>query len=150
MTPLHRARWKLATRQAVTDAGGVEAAAAILRVSIGHVSKYQTGHAPDILTLSGALMLAEHSGTRAFAELFADLAGCRLVDQHDADAAAPTEIAAMMATVSECSEVSHQIAEALRDGSVSPRERGLVLKSVNDLTDALSDIRAALTAGKPA
>lgn len=145
MTPLHRSRWKMATRQAVTDAGGVEAAAAILGVSIGHVSKYQTGHMPDVLTLSGALALAQNSGTMAFAELFADLAGCRLVEQRGSDEAAPGEIPALMAAVSECSELSHQVADALRDGTISPRERGQILQAAHDLSDALSDIRVALS-----
>jgi hypothetical protein len=147
MTPAHRVRWKIATRQAVADAGGVEAAAAILGLSITHVSRYQTGHAPDLLTLSGALALADASGTRAFAEIFADMAGCRLTQQCDADEAAPGERKAVTACLSEAGELIHQIAAALADGAISATERGLIRRAIGDLKDSLADAERAFDKG---
>jgi hypothetical protein len=147
MTPAHRVRWKIATRQAVADAGGVEAAADILGLSITQVSRCQTGHAPDLLTLAGALALADASGTRAFAEIFADMAGCRLTQQSDADEAAPCERKALTDCLTESSELIHQIAAALADGTISATERGLIRRAMGNLKDSLADAERAFDKG---
>lgn len=138
-----RTRWKLATSAAITEAGGLDVAAAAARVSLSQMHRYKTGSAPDLLTISGALALAEASGCRAFADLFADLAGLRCTAQREADEAAPGERRALAAGLSEAGELIHQIAEAMADGVITPTERGRILKSVADMQDVLADIQRA-------
>ncbi len=149
MTPAHRPLWKLATKALIRDAGGLDAASALLEqiglpLSLTQLSRCQTGHAPDMLSAGHALALTEATGSAAFAELFAPLAGKRLAPARGAEQAAPSGIAALCALISEASEVVHKGAEALADGALSATEEDAILKALGDLTEVKDDFLASV------
>lgn len=155
MNPFHRALWKQATKALIADAGSLEAASALLRqegetLSVTQLSRCQTPHAPDLISREHVLALSEVTASPAFAELFAVMAGKRLAPARGADEELPDAIGAVAGLISECSEVAHRCAEALRDGKITPAEIDMLLKSLGDLSEQISDVQqigARLRAG---
>jgi hypothetical protein len=136
-------RLKAATRLAVQECGGLHEAGVACGLSTSQLSRLQSAHHPDLITGCAMAALAEYSGTRAFAEFFADLAGCSLrcePEHEDRDA-----IPAAAATLSEACEISHVIGQALADGELSPREQTDIRRVASDLRDALSSLEGAMT-----
>ncbi len=146
LPPGLRAALKHAALRLIAEAGGIHEAAKLAGISPAQMGRYQAGSEPDLMPLDVALVLTAATGGESFGDLFADLAGCRLVAQREADEPAPAEMPALMGGLSEAAEVIHLIGAALADGVISPTERGQIRRGVADLKDQLSDIERA-TAG---
>jgi hypothetical protein len=145
MSAGHKAVWKAATKRAIHEIGNAEAAA-LAGLSPGALSRMAAGHHPDLLPLDAALAIADASGTRAFAEVFADMAGCRLACRRGEDDPAPAALPALAAAISEAAEFVHVAAQALADGKVSPREAHDLLRVIGDHAAAMADVERGLTA----
>jgi hypothetical protein len=145
ISPGLAARWKVATKRAVHELGNAEAAA-LAGLSAGALSRMAAGHFPDILPLDAALAIADASGTRAFAEVFADMAGCRLASRRGGDDPAPLPMPALAAAISEAAEFVHVAAQALADGKVSQREAHDLMRVIGDHAAAMADVECGLTA----
>ena len=135
-------RLKAATRLAVQDAGGLHEAGVACGLSTTQLSRLQSAHHPDVISGAAMTVLAEFSGTRAFAEFFAGVAGCSL--RCDGEATQRAAIPAAAAALSEACELSHVIGQALADGRLSPRERTEIRRVMADIREALASLDAAL------
>jgi hypothetical protein len=149
MNPVHRHLWTQATKALIADAGGLDAASALLAqagqsLSITQLSRCQTPHAPDLLGREAMLALCEITGSPAFAEMLAAMAGKRLAPARGAEEDSPEAVGAVAALISECAEVTHRAAEALRDGKITPTEGAAVLKALGDLSETMSDVQQAV------
>ena len=139
-------RLKAATRVAVQECGGLLEASQVCGLSTTQLSRCQTAHHPDLLSPSAMAALAEHTGTRAFAEFFAGLAGCSLRCEPETEERAAIPAAA--ATLAEACEIAHVIGQSLADGVLTPKEQADIRRVAGDLREALSSLEAAMT-GSP-
>jgi len=131
--------WKDATRGAIRDAGGLDAAAAILKLSTTQLSRCQIPHHPDLLAIPAALRLAELTGHRGFAEVFAHLSGHRLEPIAAEPCAPAARMKAGAALLSEAAEVAHRIGAALGDGAISDAEAADIRRALADFGEAADD-----------
>jgi hypothetical protein len=131
-----------AVKRAVTEAGGVVAAAHHLRISPTATHNYGNADTDDGPTLLQAAALAEAGGI-ALAEFMAGLAGGRFVA--GAEAAAGSLHHGLADLIAECTEVTFRASEALRDGMSAAEERD-VLRAIADLEPVLASLKGAVLA----
>lgn len=144
----HAQLWVAATRQLVRDAEGLDRAAAVLGVSVSQMARYQAAHEPDRLTAAQAMLLTEHTGSRAFGDLFAHLSGYRLEPiAEDPAPAALDRMDALSALVSEASEVIHNAGQSMRDGHVTDAELQTLRRVLHDFLDCADDVLAVSVSG---
>jgi hypothetical protein len=134
--------WKAATREAIRAAGGLDAAALLLQLSTTQLSRCQMPHHPDLLAASAALRLAELTGHRGFAEVFAHLSGHRLEPIPAEPCAPAARMKAGAALASEAAEVAHRIVAALGDGQISNAEAADIRRALADFNEASDDFHS--------
>jgi hypothetical protein len=143
LDPALRLRLKAATRLAVQDCGGLHEAHLVTGLSTSQLSRCQAAGNGDLIGLPALVLMAEHSGTRGFAEFFADLAGCSLRSEEPADPAGAIQAGA--AALSEACELAHVIGQALADGKLTPKEQADIRRVAGDAREAMSVLERAMT-----
>lgn len=146
LDPGLRNRLKAATRLAVQDCGGLHEAHLVTGLSTSQLSRCQAAGNDDLISFTAMVQLAEHTGTRGFAELFADLAGCSL--RCEEPVAPSGAIPAAVAALSEGCELSHVIGQALADGVLTPKEQADIRRVAGDVRESMAVLERAMT-GQP-
>lgn len=135
--PLIRARIKAATRELVAAVGGNSAAAGIAGISAGLMSRAASDERDDLLPFAAAIALETAAGMPVMASLFDDLTG-HVVQPAEGGVSAGDGITdRMVAIVGEAADVTKTLAEAVRDGRVTPREAAGALGEIGDLERVL-------------
>ena len=143
LAPALAHRLKAATRLAVQECGGLHEAGQVCGLSTSQLSRLQSAHHPDLISGCAMAALTEHSGTRAFADFFAALAGCSLREEDEVDPRGAIPAAAD--ALSESCELAHVIGRALADGELTPREQSDIRRVSSDLREALLALEGAMT-----
>jgi hypothetical protein len=138
---------KAATRLAVADAGGVEASAAALGLSVGQVSRCMLVAHPDTLSLRHAALLQAAGPSVRITAALANLSGCALLALSDSPA--PSLLAVRLAAVgAQSGAVFSAAAEALADQHVTRAEAARLAEELHALaTDATAAIAALAARG---
>lgn len=134
---------KAATRLAVAEAGGGEAAAAAIGLSVGQVSRCTRPEYPDTLSLRHAAMLEAAGPSTRISAALARLSGCALLALSEYQETEP--LAVRLAVVGARSgAVFADAAQALADRHVSRAEAAALVESLDALARAAGAAIAAL------
>lgn len=135
-----------AASEAAIKSVGQDAVAELLGLSTTQLSRYGAPHHPDLIKPADALALAEFTGHRGFAEVFAHLSGHRLEPIAAEPCAPAARMKAGAALLSEAAEVAHRIGAALGDGAISDAEAADIRRALADFGEAADDF-ASRSAG---
>jgi hypothetical protein len=141
-------RIKTATRALVKIIGRIEDAAIIAGVSRSVMHRWASTTDADIITLTAAMKLEAECGVPCVTEAMAERHGSHLV-RADGTLPPPCMMTAFGGLADEFGDVTNRIAEAMRDGDVSPNEHAAICDDLNRLilaANAMQGTSASLRA----
>lgn len=149
--PRQRAAVKAATRRAIDALPAVgetarQAAARILGVTDGTVSKWCADHYDEMLPIGAALVLERESQMPVYAAMFAELTGHRLVAADGDNGGTASLVAGLCRLVGSHGSAVSTISEALADGKIVPREAVDGLAAIASVESAIVEMKRQLTA----
>lgn len=140
-----RARLKGATRLLINDLGGLEASAALLKLSVSQLGRYQHIDADDFMTVASVAALEAHAGVRPHVtQALAAINGHILVPRPHADGDGKW-VAHLASTVKETGEFLAVFGAALSDdGAVTAAEALRLIAEADQALSALMAVRTEL------
>lgn len=143
--PGQRARLKLATREAITELGGVDAAEATSRSNKARLSHFQNLAMPDTPPLDVAADFEAVLGRPIFTAVMASIAGYALIpmllEGEGCDVRAIAEVFAA------CGDAGKEWGVAMQDGQLSEVERAALANKLDRLAIAAHQAKALVLAG---
>lgn len=144
MNEHHHHLIKAATRDLIKLTGGLERASSIASISTTQLSRWQSPHHADLITLSAALALEAECGVPLVTRAMAESTGHRVVSA-DAEHGDVTSLLAVQATMMEAQGLlAGEVARALADGRVTPTEAESIRRVAGVLEEGLTSLRAAV------
>lgn len=142
-------RLKLAARNLVGAAGGIEAAADILGKGKSTVARWQSINDEDYsmpIDAVAALEAVTHgtAGAPQVTRALCALAGGVFVPLPDIDIADDCLRAGVMQISTELGDVARELNSALADGRLTVRERDTVVREINDLIAKAVELRQSV------
>lgn len=133
-------RIKTATRALVKMIGTAEAAAIIAGVSRSVMQRWASPVDADIITLTAAMKLEAECGVPCVTEAMAARSGLTLV-RDDGSAPPACMLTAYGSVTEEFGELSGRVAEALKDGKLSPNEHAAICEAAANVQRAAGAIQ---------
>lgn len=134
---------KSASRRVVTAAGGQQSAACITRVVQQNMSRYGGPNEPQFMPVDVVADLETDIGDPIITRVLADLAGYSLVKKREGNNQKPF-IQHLSEVTREQSDVVSALADALKDGEVSPDEAQDILKEIEEAEQKLASLKTHL------
>lgn len=141
-------RLKAAQRDLIRLCGGIERAAEISSVSISHVGRMNNPKDGEIMPIAVVIALEAECQQAPVTAVMANLNGRRLTDPEEERVAAANILSTYSDLKRSGADLDMEMALSMADGNFSPSELQRVDQAAARKQDSLSDLRAALAAGK--
>ncbi len=128
-------RFKTATRALIKMIGRIEDAALVAGVSKSVMHRWSSTTDADMITIAAALKLEAECGVPCVTEAMAAHGGMTLV-KRDGSAAPTCMMTAFGGVADEFGDLANRVAEALRDGNLSPNDHTAINDALASLIEA--------------
>lgn len=141
-------RLKAAQRDLIRLCGGIERAAEIASLSATQMGRMNNPKDSEIMTIPVIIALEAECQQAPVTAIMANLNGRRLTDPEEERTAATNILSSYSEMKRTAADLDMEMALSMADGNFTPSELQRVDQVAAKKQDALSDLRAALAAGK--